>query len=113
VLKLEIDASRRAHLDSGVNVGNADLPGQHTRRVVSHCRRLNAEVDGVCAERNEIRVLRTLVDHRDPEPLVERALGGQVTYIQHRCQPGVHAGPVTVHVAPDLSWCRPARRLTG
>ena len=40
------------------------------------------------SEADEVRVLRALVDDRQAESFIEGTLGGQVTHVQHGCQPG-------------------------
>jgi hypothetical protein len=49
------------------------------------------------AEADELRVLRALVDDRQAEALIERALGRQVTHVQHGCQPGEQVCSLLTH----------------
>jgi hypothetical protein len=72
-------------------VGDADLPGKHARRIVIGSGFLDAEMHCLGSEADEVRVLRALVDDRQAESFVEGTLSGQVTHVQHWCQPGEQA----------------------
>src|SRR5262249_6683439 len=81
VFEVEADACRAASLDGGVDVGDADLPGEHAWRVVVSGGFLDAEMHGVGSEADAVPVIPAPVDDRQAEFLVEGALGGEVAHV--------------------------------
>lgn len=62
--EFEADARRAASLHGGLDVADADLPGQHARWVVVGRGFLDAEMHRLRSEADEIGVLRALIDDR-------------------------------------------------
>ena len=59
------NARTLAHLHGGTDVPNGNLPGQDAWRIIVTRALLNAEVDGVRAEGDELGILVPFVDHRE------------------------------------------------
>jgi hypothetical protein len=77
-----------ASVSGRVDVMDAELPRENTRRIIALGRRLDAEVERFGAKRDEAGILVALIDHGQAEAFVESPLRDRVGDVEHRVQLG-------------------------